>query len=93
MTGHRLAAKRRSRNRRRVRKELVHAAGCTHRGGDFSRECAAVDCLPDLIAEATWLGVRIPRSLRDPVWTPELVRRLEDERGRYDALLAGEVRE
>lgn len=57
----RLARKRATRERRKLRRELVHSAGCTFRG---NHTCASIDCLPELLAEALMAGIRVPRSLR-----------------------------
>lgn len=55
---------------REFRKELVHAAGCSYRGGQFMAQCATRDGVAENIADyldaCIRAGVRprIPRSLR-----------------------------
>lgn len=61
----RLKAKRKlSKERRLVRKELVHAAGCV-----FDCVSKIVACDPKSRAETRFLGVRFPRSLRHLIST------------------------
>lgn len=50
--------------RHRLRRELVHAAGCVYRGDAHCYPCATIGVIPELIIEALELGVSIPRSLR-----------------------------
>lgn len=55
----------RTRTRRTLRRDLVHAAGCTYRGDcDRWAACLYRDLAPAIIAEALSIGVSIPRSLR-----------------------------
>ena len=57
------------RARRAMRRDLVHAAGCTYR---YEPEvCGSRRILPELLADARYLGVRIPRSLRSYTPAPE----------------------
>jgi hypothetical protein len=59
-----------------LRRDLVHACGCTFRSAPCV--CLYRDVLPEILTEAVALGVRIPRSLRhlalknSPTPKPEL---------------------
>jgi hypothetical protein len=54
------AKRRAARNRRRMRRDLVHAAGCTH---DNCIVRVVVRTELELINEACAMGIRIPRSI------------------------------
>lgn len=56
--------KRSSRERRELRRDLVHASGCTFRGCGRWAPCLDLILVQETLAEAIALGVRIPRSLR-----------------------------
>lgn len=72
----------RKRMRRQLRRELVHAAGCTFNGREL---CASRDVIDETIREALALGgVSIPRSLRQRA---RQIRYAQDVLGRVDRLL------
>ncbi len=50
-----------ARVKQRLRRDLVHAAGCAVKGCIFREDREVVD---EFLCEAILLGVRIPRSLR-----------------------------
>lgn len=54
----------RARERRTLRRDLVHAAGCTYRGCERWAPCFDRIFVEEATAEAVTLDVRIPRSLR-----------------------------
>lgn len=67
---------------KKLRRELVHAAGCVFRGREC---CASIQVLDETLGDALALGVAIPRSLRARarlVWAQKLAA----SRGKYDAL-------
>ena len=64
MVTNRKQKKRESRERHALRRELVHAAGCHFSEWNPDATCASVVAIPEHLADADRLGVRIPRRLR-----------------------------